>query len=143
VDFIAPTQPRAGITWYEADAYARWRGGRLPTESEWEYAARGPDDNIYPWGNTFDPTKLNYCDQPCPYVWADKQHSDGHLHSASVDSYPEGVSWVDAYNMAGNAWEWCADWYYSAEYSLKIQDDPTGPDSGILKCIRGGAWWTA
>ncbi|MEP7289522.1 MAG: SUMF1/EgtB/PvdO family nonheme iron enzyme [Chloroflexota bacterium] len=142
-DFTAPTQPRAGITWYEAEAYTKWRGGRLPTEAEWEYAARGPADMIYPWGNTFDSTKLNYCDAPCPYAWADKQHSDGFLHSAPIDSYSNGVSWVGAYNMAGNAWEWVADWYQSAEYALKIQDDPTGPTTGPLKGLRGGAWWTA
>jgi formylglycine-generating enzyme required for sulfatase activity len=143
-DFTAPNQPRAGITYYEAEAYAKWRGGRLPTEAEWEYAARGPDSTIYPWGNEFDATKLNYCDEPCPYVWADKAHSDGFLHSAPVvDTYPTGVSWVGAYKLAGNAWEWVADWYQSTDCAKKVQNDPVGPATGTLRGLRGGAWWTA
>ena len=99
-----------GVSWYEAEAYANWRGGRLPTEAEWEYAARGPNSLIYPWGNEFDGTKLNFCDTECTYDWRDASVDDGYEKTAPVGSYESGKSWVVAYDLAGNIWEWVADW---------------------------------
>jgi formylglycine-generating enzyme required for sulfatase activity len=121
-----PNLPRVCVTWYEAEAYAHWRGGRLPTEAEWEYAARGPESSIYPWGNEFDPAKANLLDSTAP---------------TSVGSYPGGVSWVGAHDLAGNAMEWVQDWldvnYYKQESNFV---DPSGPSSGRIKIEKGG-WW--
>jgi formylglycine-generating enzyme required for sulfatase activity len=120
-----PTAPRVCITWYEAEAYAAWRGGRLPTEAEWEFAARGPDSSVYPWGDTFDPALANL---------------DGSLGPKPVGSYPEGASWVGALDMAGNAMEWVADWWSTTYYGDAPTDDPTGPEDGTIKVEKGG-WW--
>ena len=117
--------PRVCVTWYEAEAYASWRGGRLPTEAEWEYAARGPESLIYPWGNEFDPTKANVLDSSA---------------TTAVGSYETGKSWVGAYDMAGNAMEWVQDWLGPSYYSLKEKTDPQGPDEGRVKVEKGG-WW--
>lgn len=121
----APDLPRACITWYEAAAYAQWRGGRLPTEAEWEYAARGPQSLIYPWGNDFDAARCNVVDR---------------TGAKPVGSYPDGVSWVGAHDLAGNVMEWVQDWlnvnYYTAEAVL----DPRGPETGKIKVEKGG-WW--
>ncbi len=121
----APDHPRVCVTWYEAEAYAHWRGGRLPTEAEWEYAARGPESLIYPWGNTFDPNKANVVD------------STG---LTPVGSYPEGASWLGAHDMAGNAMEWVQDWWDVDYYKLNVRVDPLGPEKGIRKVEKGG-WW--
>lgn len=117
--------PRVCVTWYEAEAYARWRGGRLPTEAEWEYAARGPESLIYPWGNEFDSSRANVVDSTA---------------LTPVGSYPNGVSWVGAHDMAGNAMEWVQDWRDGEYYKLNVQYDPQGPDTGIIKVEKGG-WY--
>ncbi len=121
-----PTHPKVCITWYEAEAYATWRGGSLPTEAQWEFAARGEESLIYPWGNEWDASKANVMD------------SDGTM---PVGSFPDGVSWVGALDMAGNAMEWVADWL-SADYSTltEIRDDPTGIRLSAVKIEKGG-WW--
>ncbi len=128
-----PQQPRVGISWYEAEAYAHWRGARLPTEAEWEYAARGPDSRIYPWGNTYQSGYANFDEQ-----------STGGPHagqSAPVGSYENGKSWVKAYDMAGNVWEWVNDWYDANYYQQRIVGDPQGPLSGTTRSLRGGSWF--
>jgi formylglycine-generating enzyme required for sulfatase activity len=108
-----PDQPRVCITWYEAEAYAAWRGGALPTEAQWEYAARGPSSSIFPWGEDWDASKANVVDSKA---------------LTSVDTHPDGASWVGAVDMAGNAMEWVADWYSAAYYRQEVRDDPTGPE---------------
>jgi formylglycine-generating enzyme required for sulfatase activity len=139
-EVLAPDMPRSCITWYEADAYARWRGGRLPSEAEWEHAARGSDGRLFPWGDSFDGTRLNYCDANCPNAWRDDRYADGYALTAPVGSFPAGQSWVGAYDMAGNVWEWTADWF-SADYHRSGDTvDPAAPATGIEKVLRGGSW---
>ncbi|MFL5643647.1 MAG: formylglycine-generating enzyme family protein [Chloroflexota bacterium] len=118
-----PEQPRMCVTWYEAEAYARWRGGRLPTEAEWEYAARGPKSSVYPYGDTFDRDKGNVLDSVSP---------------KPVGSYPAGASWVGALDMSGNAMEWVSDWL--ADHVAGAITDPSGPATGEKKVEKGG-WW--
>jgi formylglycine-generating enzyme required for sulfatase activity len=137
-DFGGPEQPVVCVNWYQARAYCEWTGGRLPTEAEWEYTARGPEGLEYPWGNEFDGTKLNYCDVNCPKKYADEDFDDGYAYTAPVGSYPDGASWCGALDMAGNVWEWVADWrgYYPSERQV----NPTGPSSGRERVLRGGSW---
>jgi len=120
-----PVQPRMCLTWYEAEAYAAWRAGHLPTEAEWEYAARGPKSTVYPWGDTFDPKRANVLNSVAP---------------KPVGSYPTGASWVGALDMSGNAMEWVADWLDAAYYTTSPATDPTGPATGEVKVEKGG-WW--
>jgi formylglycine-generating enzyme required for sulfatase activity len=113
-------------------------GGRLPTEAEWEYAARGQEGTLYPWGNTFDGTRLNYCDLSCTNPWRDETIDDGYAESAPVGSYSNGASWCGALDMAGNVWEWVADWV--GYYPASAQANPTGPATGEEKVLRGSSW---
>ncbi|MEO8463438.1 MAG: SUMF1/EgtB/PvdO family nonheme iron enzyme [Chloroflexota bacterium] len=121
----APDVPQRCITWYEAEAYAAWRGGALPSEAQWEYAARGPDSHVYPWGDEWDPARTNVVDSSA---------------AVPVGSYPSGASWVSALDMAGNAMEWVADWLSVDYYASSPVDDPRGPDAGQRKVEKGG-WW--
>jgi formylglycine-generating enzyme required for sulfatase activity len=122
-----PNQPRVCVNYYEAEAYANWRGGKLPTEAEWEYAARGTEDLIYPWGNTFVQSKTNTA-------------KAGHAKTTAVNTYPAGKSWIGAYDMVGNVWQWVRDWYDSNYYSSSPDIDPTGPITGKSRSLRGGSW---
>jgi formylglycine-generating enzyme required for sulfatase activity len=126
------------VTRDQAIAYCRWAGSRLPTESEWEYAARGPEGSIFPWGDTFDGTRLNYCDASCDAGPNDPTVNDGYAETAPVGHFPSGASWVNALDMAGNVREWVADWY--ANYPAEAQINPSGPASGELIVPRGGSW---
>jgi formylglycine-generating enzyme required for sulfatase activity len=132
--------PVVCVTWQDAASYCRWTGGRLPTEAEWEFAARGPEGSVYPWGDRFDGTRLNSCDANCPHT--DSQVlsiDDGFERTAPVGSFPDGASWCGAMDLAGNVWEWVGDWH--ARYPLTHQTNPAGPQDGTERIIRGGSWF--
>ncbi|MBZ0306100.1 MAG: formylglycine-generating enzyme family protein, partial [Anaerolineae bacterium] len=137
----APQQPVVCVTWYEAEAYAHWREGSLPTEAQWAYAARGTDGRIYPWGNEWDGTRLNFCDKNCGYDYRDESYDDGYVYTEPVGSYEAGKSWVGAYDLAGNVWEWAADRYSADYYAGSPRENPAGPESGNTRVIRGGSWY--
>jgi formylglycine-generating enzyme required for sulfatase activity len=130
--------PVIWINQQQAADYCQWAGARLPTEAEWEYAARGPEGRIFPWGNTFDGKRLNYCDASCAAGPNDKTVNDGYADTAPVGSFPTGVSWCGALDLGGNVREWVADWY--ERYPPRPEVNPTGPISGTSRIPRGGCW---
>jgi len=132
--------PVVCVDWEDAQTYCQWAGGRLPTEAEWEYAFRGASSSIYPWGNEFDGSRLNYCDTNCGQSFADNRFDDGYPLTAPVGSFPEGVSWSGAYNMSGNVSEWVADWF--GDYSPNAVSNPLGPENGSEKMLKACSWYS-
>jgi len=121
--------PVVEVTWEDAQAFCKHCGLRLPTEAEWEYAAGGPSGQRYPWGDKWDPQKCCNLGNKGPGG-----------RTFPVGSFPAGASWCGALDMAGNVWEWCADWYGEGYYTVSPADDPSGPESGAARVLRGGSW---
>jgi formylglycine-generating enzyme required for sulfatase activity len=134
--------PVVQVTWDDADAYCRWAGGALPSEAQWEKAARGTDARTYPWGDIFDRRGLNYCDSLCPVErWNDPVYDDGYAYTSPVGSYPLGASPYGVLDMVGNVWEWVNDRYDEDYYGDSPYVNPPGPESGAERAQRGGAWY--
>ncbi len=129
-----PTLPAVGVTWFDAEAYCRWNGKRLPTEAEWEFAANGSDDHLgrWPWGPEFIEGYANI-----------RGEEDGFAYTAPVGSFEAGRSDFGLYEAAGNVEEWVSDWYDEFFYQEGQVTLPRGPETGNTKVTRGGSWGSA
>lgn len=140
-----PDHPVTQVTWPDAHAYCQWRDARLPTVAEWEKAARGYDGRRFPWGNEFDPSKANSCGAYCYKhgLLQEAKGDDGYRFTAPVGSFPEGVSPYGAYDMAGNVWEFVADFYDPYYFYYAPRFNPQGPRAGTHKIVKGGSFLSA
>lgn len=137
--FDAPGLPVVDVSYGDALAYCRWRLGRLPTEAEWERAARGPTPRRFPWGDLYNGALCNHGRATIPH----HDDSDGYRYVAPVSAFPASRSPYGLLNMSGNVWEWVTDWYSSDAYEQGgFAANPTGPSAGQHRVIRGGSWAT-
>jgi formylglycine-generating enzyme required for sulfatase activity len=139
------SHPVIYVSWNEAVAFCKWlsqtegKKYRLPTEAEWEYAARGTDGRMFPWGNEFTSGKMaNFADARTNLVWRDTSIDDGYAETAPVGVFPLGASPFGIEELSGNVHEWCNDWY--APYQGKERTNPPGPGGGQQRVLRGGSW---
>ena len=132
--FNKPNQPVVGVSWEDAAAYAKWANKRLPTEAEWEKAAKGPSGFIWPWGNDLG-EKNNFS----LYLNINGT-ADNFEFTSPVDLFVLGISPYKAFNMLGNVWEWCQDWFGPHYYKRSPEINPQGPKTGVYKVLRGGSW---
>ena len=137
-DFKADKNPVESVTWYEANEYCELVGKRLPTEAEWEKAAKGGKSTMFSWGDEFQSGKANMCDSHCDESWKESQFNDGYGTTAPVGSFPPNDYGV--FDMAGNVYEWVMDWYDEDYYAAIVTKSPTGPQQGKEKVFRGGSW---
>jgi len=150
-----PDRPLVFVWWEDAEAYSKWAGGSLPTEAQWEYAARGPEGRLYPWGNEWDRTRCNSAEYHAGralntgaawtawFYGLTKTFPAVLANRRAVGSFPSGASWCGALDMAGNVWEWCRDWYEEGFYGTPdaTQKNPecANRDSSS-RVLRGGGW---
>ena len=120
--------PVTDVSWDDCAAYAKWAGLSLPTEAQWEKAARGPGGLIYPWGNEWDANKCR------------NSTNKGSGTTAAVWDHSNGTSGYGTLQQSGNVWEWCADWWDENYYGKSPPKDPTGPNGGSSRVNRGGCW---
>ncbi len=134
-----PDHPVVQVSWNDAAAYAAWAGKRLPTEAEWEYAARGGlEQKLYPWGNDLTPDGKHLCN-----IWQgnfplENTAEDGFASVAPVDAFPPNG--FGLYSVTGNTWEWCADWFDAGFHQFATLDNPVGPPSGVARVLKGGSY---
>jgi formylglycine-generating enzyme required for sulfatase activity len=134
--------PREYVNWADAVVHCESRGARLPTEAEWEYAARGPDGLVFPWGDVFKRALVNSCDRSCEFNAIGTRADDGYSNTAPVGSYAGGASWVGAMDMSGNVWEWTSSIYMEYPYSATDGREVDGStDSSSRRVLRGGSWF--